>query len=220
MASHPAVGGWDMTGEVDGDTFSFLAIFHADGTYMKIYPWGAILISVWQPTGERTADGTAVNYFLVDDKLVRGEGRFTAEVDEAGNAIATDGTFVSRFEDGSIEFATGDRHPVRGPAGGAPGNACWDAGHPRRPNLRGDTSGIDRSDTREGRDVIPALALPRRSPRRTRAISSSETRRMTLRPIAARYLRQPRLPLYSPLPLGARAQPPLRMPRRAPVRTR
>jgi hypothetical protein len=106
MASHPAVGGWDMTGEVDGDTFSFLAIFHADGTYMKIYPWGAILISVWQPTGERTADGTAVNYFLVDDKLVRGEGRFTAEVDEAGNAIATDGTFVSRFEDGSIEFAT------------------------------------------------------------------------------------------------------------------
>ena len=70
MASHPAVGGWDMTGEVDVDTFSCLAIFHADGTYMEIYPWGAILVGVWQPTGKRAADGTAVNYFLVDDKLV------------------------------------------------------------------------------------------------------------------------------------------------------
>jgi hypothetical protein len=42
---------------------------------------------------------------------VRGEGRLTAEVDEAGNAISTDGTFVSRFEDGSIEFATGGPSP-------------------------------------------------------------------------------------------------------------
>ena len=62
---------------------------------------------MWEPTGERTAEATAYNYFLVDDRLVRGEGRFTAEVDETGNAIVTDGTFVSRFEDGSIEFAAG-----------------------------------------------------------------------------------------------------------------
>jgi hypothetical protein len=74
---------------------------------MEIYPWGAIFIGVWQPTGERTAEATAYNYFLVDDKLVSGEGRFTAEVDATGNAISTDGTFVSRFEDGSIEFAAG-----------------------------------------------------------------------------------------------------------------
>ncbi len=34
------------------------------------------------------------------------------EVDETGNAIATDGTFVNRFEDGSVELA------VEGPAPG------------------------------------------------------------------------------------------------------
>ena len=107
MAAHPVVGGWDFTGEVEGETFPFLGIFHADGTYLEIYPWGAIFFGVWEPTGERTAEATAYNYFLVDDRLVRGEGRFTAEVDETGNAIVTDGTFVSRFEDGSIEFAAG-----------------------------------------------------------------------------------------------------------------
>jgi hypothetical protein len=111
LATHPVVGVWDSTGELDGDTFRFLAIFHADGTYMEIYPWGAILNGVWQPTGARTAEATAVNYFLVDDRLVRGEGRFTAEVDETGDTISTDGTFVSRFEDGSIEFVAGGPSP-------------------------------------------------------------------------------------------------------------
>ena len=111
MATHPVVGVWDSTSELDGDTFSFLAIFHGDGTYEEIYPWGAVLHGVWQPTGERTAEATAVNYYLVDDRLVRGEGRFTAEVDETGNTISTDGNFVSRFEDGSIEFAAGGPSP-------------------------------------------------------------------------------------------------------------
>jgi hypothetical protein len=112
MASHPVVGVWDSTGELAGNTFPFLAIFHGDGTYMEIYPWGTVIIGAWQPTGERTAEATAVNYEFIDDRLVRGEARFTAEVDETGNAIATDGTFVSRFEDGTIDLA------VEGPSPG------------------------------------------------------------------------------------------------------
>ena len=38
MAAHPVVGGWDFTGEVEGETFSFLGIFHADGTNLEICP--------------------------------------------------------------------------------------------------------------------------------------------------------------------------------------
>lgn len=113
MATHPVVGTWEMTGAIDDDTFPFLAIFHADGTYQEIYPWGAIFFGVWKPTGERTAEGTNVVYGLTDDRLERGEGRWTAEVDETGNAIATDGTFVSRFvDDGSIGLA------IEGPSPG------------------------------------------------------------------------------------------------------
>src|SRR3712207_264030 len=65
MATHPVVGVWDSTGGLEGETFPFLAIFRADGTYMEIYPWGAILTGVWRPTGERTAEVTAVNYEYV-----------------------------------------------------------------------------------------------------------------------------------------------------------
>ena len=113
MATHPVVGTWEMTGAIDDDTFPFLAIFHGDGTYMEIYPWGAIFVGVWKPTGERTVEGTNVGYGLVDDRLERGEGRWRAEVDETGNAITTDGTFVSRFQDdGSLGLA------VEGPSPG------------------------------------------------------------------------------------------------------
>jgi hypothetical protein len=112
MAEHPVVGVWDSTSELAGNTFSFLAIFHGDGTYMEIYPWGTVIIGVWRPTGERSAEATAVVYEYIDDRLARGEGRFTAEVDETGNAISTDGTFVSRFEDdGSIDLAVGGPSP-------------------------------------------------------------------------------------------------------------
>jgi hypothetical protein len=112
MADHPVVGVWDSTSELAGNTFSFLAIFHGDGTYMEIYPWGTMITGVWRPTGERTAEATAVVYEYIDDRLARGEARFTAEVDETGNAIDTDGTFVSRFEDdGSIDLAVGGPSP-------------------------------------------------------------------------------------------------------------
>jgi hypothetical protein len=109
--AHPVVGVWDSTGGLEGETFPFLAIFHADGTYMEIYPWGTILMGVWRPTGERTAEATAVTYELIDDRMARGEARFTAEVDQTGNTLYTDGTFVSRFEDGSINLAAGGPSP-------------------------------------------------------------------------------------------------------------
>src|SRR5215204_36903 len=70
MATHPVVGTWEMTGQITEDnTFPFLAIFHGDGTYMEIYPWGTIITGVWRHTGERTAEATAVSYYVVDDRL-------------------------------------------------------------------------------------------------------------------------------------------------------
>jgi hypothetical protein len=113
MATHPVVGTWELTGAIDDDTFPYLAMFHAGGTYMEIYPWGPIFVGVWKPTGERTAEGTSVGYGLADDRLERGEGRWTAEVDATGNTIETNGPFVSRFvDDGSITLA------VEGPVSG------------------------------------------------------------------------------------------------------
>jgi hypothetical protein len=112
MATHPVVGTWEMTTELAGNTFPFLAIFHADGTYLERYPWGAVFFGVWKPTGERTADGTVVAHEYIDDRLARGEGRFTVEVDATGNAMDTDGTFVNRFtDDGSIDLAVGGPSP-------------------------------------------------------------------------------------------------------------
>src|SRR5919106_136194 len=93
-STHPVVGTWELTGELAGNTFPILAMFHADGTYQELYPWGAVFFGVWKPTGERTAEGTIVAYEYVDDRLLRGEGRWTAEVDETGNAIDTNGPFV------------------------------------------------------------------------------------------------------------------------------
>jgi hypothetical protein len=113
MAMHPVVGTWELTGELGDETFPILVMFHADGTYQELYPWGAIFVGVWKPTGERTVEGLNVGYGLVDDRLERGEGRWTAEVDETGNTVHTDGTFVARFvDDGSITLA------VEGPSPG------------------------------------------------------------------------------------------------------
>jgi hypothetical protein len=113
LATHPVVGTWELTGELDEETFPILAMFHAGGTYLEIYPWGAIFAGVWKPTGERTAEGLTLGYGIADDRLERGEGRWTAEVDETSNTIHTDGPFVSRFvDDGSITLAA--EGPVSG----------------------------------------------------------------------------------------------------------
>ena len=81
------------------------AIFHADGTYTEVLPNGSVLFGVWQPTGERTATLTLYENSLMDDRLVQAEGRFTVEVDEGGNTITEEGTFVGLFEDGSVAMA-------------------------------------------------------------------------------------------------------------------
>ena len=113
MATHPVVGTWELTGELGDDTFPYLAMVHGDGTYIEIYPWGPIFFGVWKPTGERTAEGLTLGYGVAEDRLERGEGRWTAEVDETGNTIHTDGPFVSRFvDDGSVTLA------VEGPVSG------------------------------------------------------------------------------------------------------
>ena len=112
MAMHPVVGTWEMSSELPDFPFPFLAIFNADGTYLERYPWGAVFFGVWKPTGERTAEGTVVAHEFIDDRLARGEGRFTVAVDETGSTISTDGTFINRFQDdGSIELATGGPSP-------------------------------------------------------------------------------------------------------------
>jgi uncharacterized cupredoxin-like copper-binding protein len=112
MAMHPVVGGWRLTNDAgEGNTFPSLAIFHADGTYTEVLPDGSVLTGVWQSTGERTADLTLFSNYIVDDKLVQGEGRFSLEVDETGNALSQAGVFVGRFEDGSIEFAADVQSP-------------------------------------------------------------------------------------------------------------
>jgi hypothetical protein len=96
-----------MTTGLDGDTFPYLAMFHGDGTYIEILPFGPIFFGVWKPTGARTAEGTSVGYGFSDDRFERGEGRWTVEVDATGNAIAGTGPFVSRYlDDGSITLAT------------------------------------------------------------------------------------------------------------------
>ncbi len=41
----------------------------------------------------------------MEDRLVQAEGRFTVDVDESGNTITEEGTFVGLFEDGSVAIA-------------------------------------------------------------------------------------------------------------------
>jgi hypothetical protein len=106
MASHPVVGGWRLTVDLGGGmTSPDLQIFHADGTYTETLPDGAVLFGVWQPTGERTATLTVYQNYLMEDRLVQAEGRFTVEVDASGNTLTEEGTFVGLFEDGSVALA-------------------------------------------------------------------------------------------------------------------
>ena len=116
-AGHPVVGLWRFTNEVGDATFPSLGIFHADGTYVEDYPdASSFSLGLWRPTGERTAEVTVYQNQVVDDKLTNGEGRWTVEVDETGNALAQGaGFFLGLFEDGSVEFSIewdGSTEPV------------------------------------------------------------------------------------------------------------
>jgi hypothetical protein len=107
MSSHPVVGVWRFTNEVGDATFPSLGVFHADGTYVEDYPdESSFSLGLWRPTGERGAEVTVYQNYVVDDKLANGEGRWTVAVDETGNALTQgDGFFLGLFEDGSVEFS-------------------------------------------------------------------------------------------------------------------
>ena len=108
MATHPVVGGWRFVNESftgDGESFPSVAIFHPDGTYTEVLPWGAVLVGVWEPTGERTANLLFLLNDIIDDKVVQGEGRTTIEVDETGNSMSLVGNFISLYEDGTVDMA-------------------------------------------------------------------------------------------------------------------
>jgi hypothetical protein len=117
MAAHPVVGLWRFTNEVGDATFPSLGIFHADGTYVEDYPdASSFSLGLWRPTGERSAEVTVYQNQVVDDKLTNGEGRWTVEVDETGDALTQGaGFFLGLFEDGSVEFSVeweGSTEPV------------------------------------------------------------------------------------------------------------
>ncbi len=107
MASHPLVGGWKLTNApfAGDESFPSVALFHADGTYSEVLPWGAVLHGVWEPTGERTANMTFLLNEIVNDEMLEGEGRSTIEVDASGNNLSMNGNFIMLKPDGSVDMA-------------------------------------------------------------------------------------------------------------------
>jgi hypothetical protein len=106
MATHPVTGAWTLVNKAaDSSPYPSVAVFHPDGTYHEVLPWGSPLLGVWQPTGERTAVVTQVVNSLVNDQLVQGHGRAAVEVDATGMTLTWHGVFVSRFPNGQIESA-------------------------------------------------------------------------------------------------------------------
>jgi hypothetical protein len=108
-AIHPVVGGWQFRNEFAGATFPSLGIVHADGTYTEVLPDNGVLVGVWEPTGERTALLTVYSHYLINDKLVNGEGRFILSVDASGTTMTETGTFVGVYENGDIDVAAEGR---------------------------------------------------------------------------------------------------------------
>ncbi|MBA2595830.1 MAG: hypothetical protein H0V00_04305 [Chloroflexia bacterium] len=106
-ATHSVAGTWTWVNGEGEETFPSVTIFHTDGSYIEVLPWGAILTGVWQPTGENTAVVTQViNYLSDDGELVQGQGRAEVEVDEPGTTMIWQGAFLSRFQDGRTDIAS------------------------------------------------------------------------------------------------------------------
>ncbi len=106
MAAHPVVGVWrTAVSNVGATPFSSISTFHADGAYTEVLPDGLVLTGLWRPTGERTAALTGYLNYFIGDRLVEGAVRLTVEVDETGNALTEEGTFVGHYEDGSVAIA-------------------------------------------------------------------------------------------------------------------
>ena len=113
LTPHPVVGAWKFVNDIGGgEPVISIGLFHADGTYLEeAYAGGPMNFGVWQATGPRTADLTIYNLYVIDDKLVQGEGRLAITVDETGNIMSGPGTFVGLFLDGTIDFAVETQSP-------------------------------------------------------------------------------------------------------------
>ena len=106
MASSPFVGTWTWENGESVDSLPSIAHFLPDGAYIEVMPWGAVLMGVWEPTGDRAAVVTQVINYLDDDgNLVQGQGRGAMEIDETGNTITWVSSFLSRYQDGRTDLA-------------------------------------------------------------------------------------------------------------------
>lgn len=108
LADHPVVGFWELS-PPGGH-----AIFHADGTYHEVNPYGfGVGIGIWRVTGERSAD--AIIRFPDQqedapiDQPVQGTVWWNVTVDEDGSTLSSN--FSSEATDGgtSSGFVTGTR---------------------------------------------------------------------------------------------------------------
>jgi len=111
MATHPIIGAWSFVDPLVPDNKNY-GVFHADGTFTGISPYGGTGIGVWRPTGERSLEltiiffdldpnpsvfamGTAVNTnaFTVSEDGMSFSGPYSVQ------GIAPDGTEVFAFRD-------------------------------------------------------------------------------------------------------------------------
>lgn len=113
LATHPVVGTWTLlTTTADGTVYPSVAVFHPDGTYLEVLPWGSPLLGVWAPSGARSAVVTQVVTALVKDRLLLGQGRAEVEVAATGTTLTWHGVFVNQFANGTLE--SGDAVVSRG----------------------------------------------------------------------------------------------------------
>ena len=123
---HPVVGAWWTANDAPGPgTNTATAIFHADGAYLEVDPNIGVGIGVWQATGERTADLTAVYQDINPDPAVAAPGTVTVrksvEVDEIGEAFTGSLTVEVRIPNGAVVFT--DSYTGRGARLGIEPNA-------------------------------------------------------------------------------------------------
>jgi hypothetical protein len=116
MATHPIIGAWSFVDPLVPDNRNY-GVFHADGTYTGISPYGGPGIGVWRPTGERSLELTIILFDLDPDPSVFAMGTaintnaFTVSEDGMSfsgpysvQGIAPDGTEVFAFRDPAAQW--------------------------------------------------------------------------------------------------------------------
>ena len=137
VAAHPVVGAWSTANDAPGPGVNTAyAVYHADGTYLEVDPNIGVGVEVWRPTGERSAEQTAVYQDIDPDPAAAAPGTVTVrksvEVDATGNAFTGTLAVEVRIPDGTVVFTatytgTGTRlevepmAPLGTPTAGTPG---------------------------------------------------------------------------------------------------